>query len=428
VSVAGAEAIESAKKAVLEAVDAERVLALEQGCVRIPSDTYEEGPVADFFGAYMESIGLEVEMMEVVDPFGSGQRSRQPVGILRGAGGGKSLMLNGHMDHNPVVGEWDKDPYSGDFDGTWIYGRGCQDDKGGIVSAISTAEALLKSGLRLKGDLIVCPVVAHKSGAIGTLALLDRGIKPDYAINTENSGNGLATVTVGALKGELHAYATQTHAHSSADRLARYTSRIEQIAQMISALGPAERRIPEGSWLRYEPSEDLPDFPIIHFDRIVDVPLEGRTTLEFHLRTVPGMTKEAVIADIERLVRELEQQNPNVDLRLDVPPKEGKYGPGWDWAPVKIAEDDPLPRSVFEAHERVTGGPPLTGAEPRLGAVGDASFLQRAGVKTVLYGPGDIRTFKVWPTPDERVSLEELVVAAQVYALAAIDLCGLAES
>lgn len=425
-SVANAEAVETAKQSVLDAVDPERVLALEQACVRIPSDTYEEQEVADLFGSYMESIGLEVEMLEVADPFGSGKSSRQPIGILRGAGRGKSLMLNGHMDHNPVVGEWERDPFSGDFDGTWIYGRGCQDDKGGIVSAIGTAEALLKSGVRLKGDIYVCPVVAHKSGAIGTQALLQHGIKTDYAINTENSGNGLATVTVGALKGELHAFATQTHAHSPADRLERYVNRIEQIACVIRAIGPAERRVAEGYWLTYEPSDDLPDFPILHLDRIVDAPLEGRTTLEFHLRTVPGMTKDGVIADLERVLTQVRADIPHADLRLDVPPKTGKYGPGWDWPPVKIEHDDLLPQAMIEAHRRVTGEEPVVGAEPRLGAVGDASFLQPAGVKTVLYGPGDIRTFKVWPTSDERVTLDELVVAAKVYALAAIDICELA--
>jgi acetylornithine deacetylase/succinyl-diaminopimelate desuccinylase-like protein len=426
VAVVNEQTVESAKQAVLEAVDRERVLALEQECVRIPSDTYEEQKVADLFASYMEGIGLEVEMLDVVDPFGSGKSSRQPVGILRGVGGGPSLMLNGHMDHNPVVGDWERDPFSGDFEDGFVYGRGCQDDKGGIVSAISTAEALLKSGVRLTGDVVVCPVVAHKAGGIGTRALLERGITTDYAINTENSGNGLAIVTVGALKGKLHAYAPRTHAHSKPERLARYVNRIEQLMRVIEKVGPAERRIAEDGWLTYESCADLPDFPIIHFDRVDDAPLEGRTTLEFHLRTVPGMTRESVVADLDRVIAAVKEDVPNADLRLEVPPKSGKYGPGWDWPPVKIELDDPLAQAMIAAHKRVTGEEPVVGAEPRLGAVGDASFLQPAGVKTVLYGPGDIRIFKVWPTPDERVTLDELVVAAKVYALAAIDVCGLA--
>ena len=426
VSIVNADAVSQAKNAVTNALDPERVVALEQGCVSIPSDTYEEGRVADFFADYMTEIGLEVEMIEVIDPFGSGQSSRQPVGRLRGAGGGKSLMLNGHMDHNPVVGDWEREPFSGDFDGEWIYGRGAQDDKGGIVSAISAVEAISAAGVRLRGDVLVCPVAAHKSGAIGTRELLKRGFTTDYAINTENSGNGLATVTVGALKGELRAHATRTHAHSPRERLERYVSRVEQLAHFIRAVGPAERRIAEDTWLSYEPCSDLPDFPIIHFDRVVDEPLKGQATLEFHLRTVPGMTRESVTADLERVLEVIRHDVPHVEYQLDVPPAAGRYGPGWDWPAVKIAHDHPLASAVVDAHRRVTGNDPVMGAEPRLGAVGDASFLQQAGIPSVLYGPGDVRTFKVWPTSDERISLEELLVAARVYALVAIDLCELA--
>lgn len=413
-------------EAVIAAVDRQRVLELEQACIRLESDTFEEGAVADLFGEYMASIGLEVEMVPVVDPFGSGKVSRQPIGHLRGTGGGKSLMFDGHMDHNPVVGEWEREPFSGEFDGTYVYGRGAQDDKGGIVAAISAVEAIIRAGIKLKGDLYVCPVAAHKSGGFGTKALLARNLKPDYAINVENSANGLATVTVGALKGDLHAFATPTHAHSTPDKIARYVSRIEQLARVIAAIGPAERRVAHGGWLTFEPSPDLPDFPILYLDRIVEVPAESRTTLEFHLRTLPGMTRESVTADFERVIAGVREENPNVDLRLDIPPKSGKYGPGWDWPPVWIDPDDPLPTAVRNAHRIVTGAPPVEGAQPRLGAVGDASFLQAAGVKSVLYGPGDIRIFKVWPTPDERVALDELTDCAKVLAIAAVDLCGMA--
>ena len=62
---------EQAKEAVLASFNPSHIVALEQGCIRIPSDTFAEGPLADYFASYMERIGLDVAMIEVVNPFDS---------------------------------------------------------------------------------------------------------------------------------------------------------------------------------------------------------------------------------------------------------------------------------------------------------------------------------------------------------------------
>ena len=72
---------------ILTAVDQDRVLTMEQECVRIPSFTYEEQECAAYFARVMGEIGLDVEMVDVEDPMGTGRRGRQPVGRLRGTGG-----------------------------------------------------------------------------------------------------------------------------------------------------------------------------------------------------------------------------------------------------------------------------------------------------------------------------------------------------
>src|SRR4029077_7361163 len=153
----------SVKEQVLSAVDKQQVLKLEQGAVRIPSMTYEEQGVCDFLARQMRRIGLDVDVFEISDPFGAPRTSRQPVGTLSGTGGGPSLMFEGHMDHVPLVGTWTRDPFSGDFEDGWIHGRGCQDDKGGIVAAIAAGAAIIRSGVKLRGDLVICPVMGHKS-------------------------------------------------------------------------------------------------------------------------------------------------------------------------------------------------------------------------------------------------------------------------
>lgn len=413
----------SVEDRVLAAIDPQEVLKLEVGAVRIPSLTYEEHGVCDFFARQMRAIGLDVEVYNVSDPYGSPKTSRQPVGRLRGEGSGPSLMFEGHMDHVPLVGTWKRDPFSGDFEDGWIHGRGCQDDKGGIVAAIAAVSALKRAGIKLKGDVVVCPVMGHKSGGIGARDLIKRGIKTDYAVNTENSGNGLATVTVGVIKALIHANAKPVHIMQS--KTPTTFNRFDQLARFLVALGPSWRKAKRGGWLTYEESPLLPTYPQFNIDGVRGDFFEHRATAEIQVRTVPGMTSASLRADLERVAATISKGEPAYDFEFEVPPKAGQYA-AWDWPPAWIDESDALPQAVIAAHKRVTGSDPVIGSEPRIGAVGDASFLQAAGIKSVLYGPGTSTIFQSWPTPDERVSLDELVVCASVFALTAIRMCGVA--
>ncbi|HEY4857215.1 MAG TPA: M20/M25/M40 family metallo-hydrolase, partial [Xanthobacteraceae bacterium] len=159
----------------LAAIEPKRVLDLEQRSIRIPSSTFEEASIADLYAEYMSGIGMEVEMQEVPHPFDSKQKSRQPIGRLKGTGGGPVLLINGHMDPGVEMSGWTVDPYAAKFEDGWIWGMGAHDDKGGCVAAICALEAIVRSGIRLKGDVLMTPVVAHKLGGAGTRALLRHG-------------------------------------------------------------------------------------------------------------------------------------------------------------------------------------------------------------------------------------------------------------
>src|SRR5581483_3291024 len=148
----------------LAQVSDERVLELEQACIRIPSSSFQEGEMADYLANVMSDIGIDVEMMDVIHPHMPDKRSRQPIGRLRGVGGGPTLMLNGHIDPGVEMTGWSVDPYGAKFEDGWIWGMGAHDDKGGVVAAICAVEAIIRSGARLKGDVLITPVVAHKYG------------------------------------------------------------------------------------------------------------------------------------------------------------------------------------------------------------------------------------------------------------------------
>src|SRR2546429_9539901 len=148
------------RQKILAGISDTEVLALEQGAIRIPSTTFEEGVLADHFANYMSDLGLDVEMMEVTHWAKPGKTTRQPIGRLRGTGGGPSLMLNGHMDPGVEMSGWSVDPYGAKFEDGGGGGMGAHDDKGGVVAAICAGEASVRAGRRPRSHRGVCPVVA----------------------------------------------------------------------------------------------------------------------------------------------------------------------------------------------------------------------------------------------------------------------------
>ncbi len=411
---------------ILGAVNRDRVLAMEQAAVRIPSYTFEESACAEYFAGVMREAGLEVEMVEVKDPF-AGRKTQQPVGRLRGTGGGASLMLNGHMDHREMTGKWDREPFSGDFQDGWIYGRGCQDDKGGIVAMIAAVEAIVKAGVKLRGDVLVCPVAGHKSGGLGTQTLFARGYLTDLCINTENSGNGIARVNCGALRYRIHARSRLIHPHSTEAQRARYLNPVEQLALIIAGMGPSLEPIPEGDWLTFKRDPDMPTFPQIHYDEIIGDHMTRVTsdemTMTVQLRTVLGQTIETVKADVERLLATLAKKHPNLNATVEIPLQSGRWA-GMNILPFTTSADSELVTTIARNHQKITGTSPVNGSKPRLGAVGCGNLVAAQGVQTVLYGPGSSSIFESWPTSNERISLEELMVCTKTLALSIAELCG----
>jgi acetylornithine deacetylase/succinyl-diaminopimelate desuccinylase-like protein len=416
---------------ILSQISDDRVLDLERAMLRIPSSAFEEHEIADYLANYMSEIGLDVEMTEVENPRQPGSFSRQPIGRLRGTGGGPSLMLNGHMDPGVEMPGWSVDPYGAKFEDGWIWGMGAHDDKGGIAAMVSAVEAILRAGVRLKGDVLVCPVVAHKYGGAGTRALVATGVLADYCINLEHSANTIANVCVGIIMARLKTTTPDLFFRYSDEAKAAYFNAIEQQAEISRRLGSSLDPIAQGGWLDFTPHPDLPGFPMhcldaIHKEHYYHQNYTGLSTREcdmlFQLRTVPGQSLETVRRDLVRLLDGIKADHPafNYDLAIPAPGTED----GWFQEPMEIAKDDPLVTNLADGHLIASGTAPHVGGIGRLGNVGDGNILAAAGVPSLQYGPGDIRIYEEWPTPDERVELADLVIAAKAIAHATYGLCG----
>src|SRR5262245_26888379 len=408
-----------------------QVLALEQAAIRTPSTTMEEGTIADLFAKYLSGVGLDVEMMDVTHPAKPGKRTRQPIGRLRGTGGGPSLMLNGHMDPGVEMSGWSVDPYGAKFEDGWVWGMGAHDDKGGVVAAICAVEAIVRAGVRLRGDVLVCPVVAHKLGGWGTRALLKHGVRADMAINMEHSALTIANVCVGIVMVRVKVKSPELFFRYSKEARAAYENPVEQICRIVQRIGPSLDPIPQGDWLSFTPHPELPGFPthtfdVVHKEHYYQPNHTGMSSREaeliFQIRTVPGQTLDGVRADVQRLLESIKRESPAFDYEVEVPAPGSQEGRCQD--PMENAREHPMGEALAEGHRRASGTAATVGGWGRLGNVGDGNILAAAGIPSLQYGPGDIRIYKEWPTPDERVLLSDLVTAARAIAYATHETCG----
>ena len=139
------------------------------------SQTEGERVLATFMRDQMAAIGMEAELTAV-----PGDRVNA-VGRLRGTGGGKSLLFNGHVDTNPVTEGWTVDPWAGKVDDKFIYGIGVSNMKAGDAAYFCAVKTLLEAGVKLKGDVILSFVVGELQGGVGTLAAIRNGLRAGHS-------------------------------------------------------------------------------------------------------------------------------------------------------------------------------------------------------------------------------------------------------
>ena len=408
-------------KEVFDRIEAEAIVSLTRRMIAIPTPSFEEGPCADFIAEHMRGIGLDVQIIEVEHPTLSGKTTRQAIGILRGTGGGKSLMFNAHMDTVPIMSGWTVDPFEGKYEDGWIWGLGAQDDKGGLAAVFVCVDAMRRAGVRLAGDVVVCPVAAHKGGGNGTRAMLKAGVRADYCVNIEHSANTISTVIVGSVRGKIRTTSPGVFFRFTPEARAKYFNAIEQQSLVMGRLGTSLTAVPERSWLRFNRHPELPDFPMIRYEAIHKEPYGRDCELIFQLRTVPGMTLESVREDMERVLQACKKEHPAFDYELSIPPN-GVNDPSLR-EPTELADDHPLVQAVADGYRAATNEEPRIGSGERIGNVGDGNVIHAHGIPSLQFGPGDIKLYAEWPAPNERVHISELITTARTSAYAAMTLC-----
>ena len=406
--------------AVFAAVSESELVALARRMIRIPSFFFEEHDIADDLADYLNEAGFAVEMMTVEHPWDAGRTTRQPIATLKGSGGGKTLMINGHMDTNVMMSGWTVDPYEGLVADGWLWGLGAQDDKGGLAAAISGVRGIIDAGISLAGDVIICPVAAHKLGGTGTRTALRKGVTADYCINIEHAANTIGTVCNGSVRVKITTTTPGLFFRFTPEARAKYTNAIEQTAMIMRYFGSSLTNELPNNWLTHTPHPELADFPMIRYDTIQKDHYGRECDLMFQVRTVPGMTLQSVQNDVKRVMQGI-NEIPNLEYTLTIPAN-GPDDP-YFMDPMEISHEHPLVTALSAGQEFASGKPARLGSVERIGNYGDGNVLAAAGIPSVQYGPGDIKVYPEWPAPDERVEIAELMVTARAVAHTVLEVC-----
>src|SRR5205814_1354966 len=239
------------KDAILAQIVPDEVISLAKDLVNIPSYTTDETEVAKFVHGYFQRQGLESELQEV-DP-----GRFQTIGRLRGSGGGKSLMLNGHLDIDPIPSGWVRNPWTSTIEGDRFYGAGIYNMKGGVAAMIMGAVAARRAG-KLRGDVVVACVVGELQGGVGTVHLLKKGIRADMAIVPEPySTRHIMTKHTGVMELAVHVLGRSAHI----SRMEHGINAIAKAARVVQAL--------EAVKITGQPDADLPGLPRMNVGTII---------------------------------------------------------------------------------------------------------------------------------------------------------------
>jgi acetylornithine deacetylase/succinyl-diaminopimelate desuccinylase family protein len=374
----------------------------------------------------MESCGLGTDLWEVV-------RARANlVGIWRGKGKGRSLLINGHVDVVPP-GDTDKwtvaGPWSGAVINGRIYGRGSTDMKGGIAAAVFAMKALLKSGYEPKGDVFIHSVVGeeHMETYAGTGAALERGYRADAAIVAEASGPpyrlSINTASPGLAVMQIRVKGKAAHI-SMRDELVRAGGRgsragvsaIDKAFLVYQALCQLEE---EWGQTKTHAAFTRPGhftlFPtVINGGDIEAACIPEECSMMYMIWYPPSDTPEGIAAEIQEHLSRFVQTDPWL---RDNPPE--VYVPLFSWPPFETSQDEPICKAAAAASQALFNRPAvLYGAA----YTSDASFIHQAGIPTIVLGPGSIELAHGF---NEYVEIQDLVDAAKLYALTIVEWCGI---
>ncbi|WP_255264037.1 peptidase [Peribacillus butanolivorans] len=403
-------------------------IRLLQKLVQEPSKRGQEGSAQAIVVEKCRQLGLEIDLWEIGDEklrnhphFYCDRKDFKGnpnlVAIKRGIGNGKSLILNGHIDVVPEGDHaaWHDDPYSGMEKDGKVFGRGTTDMKGGNVSLLLALEAIIESGIQLKGDVIFQSVIEEESGGAGTLAAVLRGYRADGAIIPEPTNMKLFPLQQGSMWFRLIVKGKSAHGGTRYEGV----SAIDKAISVMLEIKKLEKERNES--LRHSLYKNV-KIPIpINIGSIQSgnwpSSVPDTAVLEGRFGIAPTETMEAAQRSLMQCIEALNE----TDAWFKEKPIELEWF-GARWLPGSLELEHPLMKTLGAYYEKVMGEQPLVEASPW---ATDGGYLSSVGsTPVVVFGPGET---KLAHDSNEYIEVDKMMDVAKIIALTIIEWCGVEE-
>ena len=400
------------------------IVALLLDLVAASSITGDEREVQRRVRAAYETSGLAVDQWEAtpeeIAPYlvHVGEQPRYTgrpnlVATRAGAGDGRSIMLQGHVDTvdpgDPAL--WTRNP-AGEATADRVYGRGAADMKGGIVTNIAALDVFADLGVTLNGDVMLAASVGEEDGGLGALSTILRGHRADAVVITEPTELNVVIAQGGSLVFRITITGRSAHGASRNEGVSAVEKFIPIFQDLLA--WEAERNATLSHPL-YDHLENK--FPISV--GLVRAGTWASTVPELlvaegRLGFLPGESIDDMMRQAEDRIRTVADQDPW--LR--------KHPPVVDWfggqfASAEVSPDEPIAVAVGDAHAAATGeratiaGVPY-GADMRL-------FTEIGRMPAIMYGAGSAKNVHC---PDEFIEIDELLTAVETIAHTLVRWCG----
>ena len=337
------------------------------------------------------------------------------IGKLKGKGGGKSLIINGHIDTVPVgdLSKWQHDPFGAEIVDGKLYGRGAVDMKGGCATMVAAVEALTALKVPLSGDLMLQTVVNEEHAGGGALGNIAAGYKADAAIVTEPTGSGANIILEGNGGGvywEVRVKGHETHAGSRwKDNKPFGISAIEKTALIIDSLIKLEAGLNKEKTVMS-----------LCVGKIQGGTYATATAAECVINGVAyfypdlGTGKEGIIK-VKQLLKDAVMSVDDPWLKANPPTIKFQH---YDDAYVLPADKREIQKITEGAISDILGKKPVI---TRMAGGCDARhFGNQGNIPAIVYGPGDLTLAH---STDENIDLDDYIQCIKVLAVAIYRWC-----